>query len=67
MAHGFDIGRPFNGTLPRTLPVWQCLRRHAGFRIVMGEQFGLDIGDFGELCCQHLRDPLMILLPRALQ
>jgi hypothetical protein len=67
VSHRLDIGGALHSTLASALPVGHCLLRQAGFRIVMGEQFGLDIGDLGKLRRQHLSDPLMILLPRALQ
>jgi hypothetical protein len=34
---------------------------------MMGQQVGLGLGGFGKACLQHLHNPLVKLLPRALE
>ena len=63
----FDIGRALHGAEPGPLPVTHGGRTEAGLREVMGEQLGLRFDGFGKPLDQYLRDPLVILLPVALQ
>ena len=47
VSNRLDVGRALQRTLASAQPVEHGRLHQAGFRIVMGEQFGLDIGDLG--------------------
>ena len=53
--------------LPGPLPVGDGLRLEPGLGVVMRQQLGLGLAVLGKLRLQHLRNALVILLPRALQ
>ena len=66
VADGFQIGRAVAGLLASPLPVANRLRDEPCLGIVMRQQFWLGLSGLWELGLEHLRNPLMILLPRAL-
>ncbi len=63
----FGIRRARDGALPGLVPVGQGLGLEARFRVVVSQQFGLRSRGLGKLRRQLLSNPLVILLPGALQ
>jgi hypothetical protein len=53
--------------LARPLPVAYSRLTEAGFRVMMRQQFWLGLDGLRKLRLQHLRNPLMVLLPCAPQ
>ena len=49
------------------LPVGNSLRNETCLRIVVRQQFGLCLSGLGNWAAEHLGNPLMVVLPRALQ
>jgi hypothetical protein len=62
----FDMGGALMSTLSCSMPVTDSLFRQTGFRVVMGEQFGLCLSGLRKLGFQDLSDPLVMLLSRTL-
>jgi hypothetical protein len=67
MADRLDIRRPLDGVLAGPLPERYGLHPEACFRIMMRQEFRLGLRRLWKLCLQHLRNPLVVLLPGALQ
>ena len=67
MTDGFEIGRTRAGPLACPLPVGNGLLPLARLRVVMREEFGLGFSHLRKLGFEHQSNPLVILLPRALQ
>ena len=66
VADGFQMGRAVAGSLARLLPVANRLLDETCLRVVMRQQFGLCLSGLWELGFQHLGNPLMVVLSRAL-
>ena len=62
----FGVCRALDGALARLLPVEHRLGTEARFGVVMRHQLRLQQRSVGELRFQHLRNTLVILLPRTL-
>jgi hypothetical protein len=67
VANCLEMRRALDSTLARSLPIGDGLRHKAGLRIVLCQHFGLGLYRLGKLLLQHLRNALMVLLPRAAQ
>src|SRR4029453_13820007 len=67
LPDGLDIGRACDGVLPGLDPVAERLFLEASLGEVMGQKLGLRGADLGKLLREDLGDPLMMLLPRALE
>ena len=66
MGNRFDMGGALNSALSCMLPIGDRLLWEPSFRVVMGDEFWLGLSGLRKLGFEHLSDPLMVVLSRAL-